>query len=131
MFRKSGSFIKRHDYKFHFVIGQCAAKPLLLLIQTPDEILYSSCLYLRIYLCGYPFLMIYDFGSAILRAGGDSRYPFIALTISGISNVLLNLLFVVLFHMGVAGVALATVFSTMLSAHLFISACETAPLLFI
>ena len=79
--------------------GQCAARPLLKLIQTPEEILLSAENYLRIYLMGYPFLLLYDFGAAILRACGDSRYPFAALTISGIANVFLNLLFVVVFHL--------------------------------
>ena len=69
---------------------------------------------------GYPFLLLYDFASAILRARGDSRYPFIALTLSGILNVGLNLLFVAVFGMGVAGVASATILATVLSAVLVI-----------
>ena len=67
-------------------------------------------LYLRLYLLGYPFLLLYDFGSAILRARGDSRYPFWALVLSGIVNVGLNFLFVIALHLGVAGVAIATGF---------------------
>lgn len=96
--------------------GQGIARPLLRLIQTPEAILSSAEGYLRIYLMGYPFLLLYDFGAAILRARGDSRYPFVALTLSGIANVLLNLLFVIVFHLGVAGVAIATDISTLLSA---------------
>ena len=66
----------------------------------------------------YPFLMLYDFGSAILRAKGDSSRPFAALTVSGIINVLLNLFFVIVCHLGVAGVAIATDISTAVSALL-------------
>ena len=98
------------------VIGQCIAFPLLRMIRTPQEILASAESYLRIYLAGYPFLLLYDFGAAILRARGDSRYPFIALTVSGIINVVLNLILVVVFHLGVAGVAIATDISTGISA---------------
>lgn len=100
------------------ITGQCMSAPLLRLIKTPSDILDTSVLYLRIYLLGYPFLLLYDFGSAILRAYGNSRSPFAALTLSGIANVLLNLLFVAGLRLGVAGVAAATVLSTMLSAAL-------------
>lgn len=100
------------------IVGQLIAAPVLLLIKTPADILAASTLYLRIYFLSYPFLLLYDFGSAILRAYGNSRFPFIALTLSGIVNVLLNLLFVVLFHLGVCGVAVATALSTGFSAFL-------------
>lgn len=100
------------------ILGQCISAPLLALIQTPSDILESAVLYLRIYFVGYPFLMLYDFGSAILRAEGNSRYPFFALTLSGMVNVLLNVLFVVVFRLGVLGVAAATAISTMVSALL-------------
>ena len=83
------------------LLGQIAAAPLLRLIQTPSGIFDEAELYLRVYM---------------LRARGDSRYPFFALMISGIANVGLNLLFVIGFRMGVAGVAIATDISTMLSA---------------
>lgn len=98
------------------VIGQFLTNPLLTLIKTPADIMTSAELYLRIYFIGYPFLLLYDFGSAILRARGDSRYPFIALTIAGIVNVILNLILVIVFHLGVMGVAIATDISTILSA---------------
>lgn len=98
------------------IIGQCISAPLLALIKTPSDILDTSVLYLRIYFVSYPFLLLYDFGAAILRACGNSRYPFIALTLSGIANVFLNIIFVMLFKLGVSGVAAATVLSTMLSA---------------
>ena len=102
------------------ILGQSITRPILAIIQTPPTILPAAELYLRIYFLGYPFLMLYDFGSAILRARGDSRYPFIALTIAGIVNVCLNLLFVIIFRMGVAGVAIATDLSTLLSAAMLL-----------
>lgn len=100
------------------ILGQCIAGPLLRLIHTPENIFHSASLYLQIYMLGYPFLLLYDFGSSILRARGDSRYPFLALMLSGIINVGLNLVFVLLFHMGVAGVAIATDISTLFSSLL-------------
>ena len=103
---------------FGLVCGQFAAEPLLRLIQTPSGILKDAVLYLRIYMLGYPFLLLYDFGSAILRARGDSRYPFLALVLSGVANVGLNLFFVIALRMGVAGVAVATGISNILSALL-------------
>ncbi|WP_455719071.1 MATE family efflux transporter [Agathobacter sp.] len=98
------------------ILGQAVTLPLLKLIQTPANIMSAAQIYFRIYLIGYPFLLLYDFGAAILRAQGNSRFPFFALVISGISNVILNLLFVIVFRLGVAGVAIATDISTMLSA---------------
>lgn len=98
------------------ISGQFAAEPLLRLIQAPENILRDATLYLRIYMFGYPFLLLYDFGSAVLRARGDSRYPFFVLALSGEANVVLNLFFVIVFRMGVAGVAVATDISNMLSA---------------
>ena len=100
------------------LLGQFISYPLLTAIQTPTDILDSAILYLRIYFIGYPFLMLYDFGSAILRAKGDSRRPFFALTLSGIVNVGLNLFFVIVCHLGVGGVAIATDIATALSAGL-------------
>ena len=100
------------------MIGQGIARPLLRLIRTPADIFPAAESYLRIYLLGYPFLLLYDFGAAILRARGDSRYPFVALVLSGLANVVLNLLFVLVFHLGVAGVAIATAASTLFSAAL-------------
>lgn len=102
------------------LIGQCITRPLLSLIQTPDKIIGLAEIYLRIYFLGYPFLLLYDFGSAVLRARGDSRYPFIALTLAGVVNVLLNVFFVVILHIGVAGVAIATDISTALSAGMVV-----------
>lgn len=97
-------------------IGVVSAEPLLRLINTPDDILNSAVLYLRLYSIGIPFLMVYDFGSAILRSKGDSKRPLVALILSGFINVLLNLFFIIILEMSVAGVALATDISTLLSA---------------
>ena len=102
------------------IIGQCISAPLLRLIKTPPDILDTSIIYLKVYFVGYPFLILYDFTAAVFRACGNSRYPFFALTLSGIANVFFNLIFVVLFKLGVSGVAAATVISTMLSALLMI-----------
>ena len=100
------------------LLGQAAAAPLLRLIQTPEDIFDAAVRYLRLYMLGYPFLLLYDFGAAALRARGDSRAPFLALMLSGVANVGLNLFFVVVLRMDVAGVAVATDLSTALSALL-------------
>lgn len=102
------------------ILGQFVTRTVLELIKTPANIIHSAEIYLRIYLLCYPFLLLYDFGSAILRARGDSRFPFIALTISGIINVVLNIFLVIVFHLGVAGIAIATDISTILSAAMVI-----------
>lgn len=96
--------------------GQFLARPLLLLIHTPDSVLHLAQVYLKIYFAGYPALLVYDFGAAILRAKGDSRRPFVILMISGGINVILNLVFVMKCEMGVRGVALATDIATFCSA---------------
>jgi len=85
---------------------------------TPDDIIHLSALYLRIYFIGMPASMVYNFSAAILRAVGDSRRPMYFLLISGVLNVILNLFFVVVLHMSVAGVAWATVISQYLSVLL-------------
>lgn len=94
---------------------------LLHLIKTPEQIFASAESYLKIYFLGYPFLLLYDFGSAVLRAGGDSRYPFAALLLSGTLNIILNLIFVIFFRMGVVGVAAATDISNAVSAFLVLN----------
>lgn len=102
-------------------IGQFAARPLLILIQTPASILSLAVQYLRIYFFGYPFLMLYDFASAVLRSEGNSRSPFRALLLSGILNVILNLFFVIICRLGVAGVAIATDIATACSAAIVLA----------
>lgn len=99
-------------------VGWLTAGPLLAAIRTPAEVFDAAVLYLKIYYLGYPFLMLYNFGAAILRANGDSRRPFLALTLSGVLNIILNLFFVVVCGLGVAGVAAATSISTAFSAAL-------------
>ena len=102
------------------VIGIVLAGPLLLMMGTPDDVLPLAVLYMRIVFCGMPALMLYNFGSGILRAVGDTKRPLAFLTAAGIINVILNLFFVIVFGMGVAGVALATIISQYISALLVI-----------
>lgn len=102
------------------VIGLIFCKPLLHMMGTPDDIFDLSVLYMKIYFIGIPASMVYNFGASILRAVGDSRRPMYYLTISGSVNVVLNLFFVIVLHMGVAGVACATVISQYLSMVLII-----------
>lgn len=100
------------------LLGQAAAAPLLRQIHTPVPIFGAAEQYLRLYVLGCPFLLLYDFGPAILRARGDSRYPFWVLVFSGAVNVGLNLFLVCGLSLGVAGVAIATDVSNLLSAGL-------------
>ena len=100
--------------------GFCVCGPMLRLIAVPDNIYPLSRLYMRIYFLGLPFNMLYNYGTAILRARGDTTRPFYYLLISGTTNVLLNLLFVIVFGLGVAGVAIATDVSNLLSAFLIL-----------
>ena len=103
---------------FLTVVGFFASRPLLTLMSTPSDIIDLSELYMRIYFVGTFFMLIYNFGSAILRAKGDTKRPLYFLCISGVTNVVLNLLFVIVFQMSVAGVAWATVISQAISAAL-------------
>lgn len=105
---------------FLAVMGALAAKQVLTLMQSPPEVIELSTLYLRIYFLGMPAMMAYNFGAAILRGVGDTKRPLYYLTFSGVVNVVLNLIFVVVFHMSVAGVALATIISQYISAFLVI-----------
>lgn len=102
------------------VIGIIIAKPILLMINTPSEVINLAVLYLRIYFLGMPFVMVYNFGAAILRSTGETRKPLYCLIISGIINILLNLLLVIVFHLSVAGVAIATVIADGVSAFLVV-----------
>ena len=94
--------------------------PILELMGAPSDVLPGAMLYLRIYSLGVPFAMLYNFGSAILRSRGDTRRPLYALAASGIINVLLNLFFVIVLGMGVAGVAIATDIAGAISAFIVI-----------
>ncbi len=102
------------------LLGIVLSKPLLTMMDTPESVISHSVLYMRIYFMGMPVMLLYNFGSAVLRAIGDTRRPLYYLTIAGVINVLLNLLFVIVFHMGVAGVAIATVISQIVSAALIV-----------
>lgn len=101
-------------------IGFFVSGPALELMGTPEDVIGQSVLYMRIYFAGMPFMMAYNFGAAVLRAVGDTRRPLYYLLIAGVVNVGLNLLFVIAFSMGVAGVALATVISQAISAVLIL-----------
>lgn len=102
------------------VVGIVAARLLLQLMKAPSEVIDLAALYLRIFFVGMPSMMVYNFGSAILRAVGDTKRPLYYLLGAGIINVLLNLIFVIICHMGVAGVGLATVISEAISAALVV-----------
>lgn len=97
-------------------VGFAVSRPMLVLMGTKAELLELATLYIRIVFLGMPVTILYNFGAAILRSVGDSRTPLILLSISGIINVLLNLFFVIVCHMSVEGVALATVLSQVVSA---------------
>lgn len=102
------------------VVGVIGARVFLEWMNTPGEVIDLSSLYLRIYFAGMPANMIYNFGSAILRSVGDTRRPLIYLIIAGVLNVILNLFFVIVLHMDVEGVALATIISQAVSATLVV-----------
>ena len=99
-------------------VGLALSRPALLLMDTPEDVIGQSVLYIRIYFVGMPAMMLYNFGSAVLRAVGDTRRPLYFLMIAGVINVVLNLIFVIPLSMGVAGVALATIISQTISAAL-------------
>lgn len=107
-------------------IGLLFSRRALVLMGTPDDVINQSALYMKIYFCGMPFFMFYNYGAAILRAVGDTKRPLLFLIISGCANVALNLLLVIIFHMGVAGVAVGTVLSQLISSVLVIRClCRT------
>lgn len=105
---------------FMTVIGAVFSEPLLSLMGTPDDVLSQAALYMRIYFAGMPVTLVYNFGAAILRAIGDTKRPLMFLFGAGIINVVLNLFFIIVLHMGVEGVALATVISQCVSAFLIV-----------
>ncbi len=105
---------------FLLITGLVIAKPLLEALDTPEDVMDLAVLYLRIFSLGMPFMMIYNFGAAILRSMGDTKRPFYSLVIAGVINVGLNLLLVIGFKMSVAGVAIATVASNIVNAAIII-----------
>ena len=100
------------------LVGVTLARPLLHLMGSPDDVIDLAVLYVRILFLGMPVQMLYNFCAAVLRAIGDTKRPLYFLTIAGVINVILNLIFVIVFHMSVAGVALATIISQAVSAWL-------------
>ena len=104
------------------ILGLVMTRPMMRWMAVPENIFDKACLYVWICCLGIPFMVIYSFGSAILRAIGDTKRPLIFITIAGIVNVCLNLVLVVVFKMDVAGVAIATKFSNLLSAVLVLRA---------
>lgn len=99
-------------------VGIFFSRPALELMDTPSDVIELATLYMRIYFVGMPFFMLYNYGAAILRAVGDTKRPLIFLVVSGVTNACLNLLLVIVFKMDVAGVAIATVISQMISCVL-------------
>ena len=100
------------------VVGLAFSRGALQLMATPEDVIDQSSLYMRIYFLGMPFFMLYNYGAAVLRAIGDTRRPLLFLIIAGVTNAILNLIFVAVFGLGVAGVAIATVISQMISCVL-------------
>ena len=102
------------------VVGLLVSRGSLEWMNTPEDVLEHAVLYLRIYFLGVPFMMVYNFGAAILRSVGDTKRPLYCLAFAGIINVILNLILVIIFHLGVAGVAIGTVVSNMISSTIII-----------
>ena len=98
--------------------GLLFSRGALELMDTPQDVIDQSTLYMRIYFAGMPFFMVYNYGAAILRAVGDTKRPLLFLIIAGVTNALLNLFLVIVMHLGVAGVAIATVIAQMISCIL-------------
>lgn len=105
---------------FLMLLGIVITRPILMLMSTPDDIINLATLYLRIYFLGMPFMMVYNFGAAILRSRGDTKRPFICLLVSGMVNVVLNLFFVIVCKLSVAGVGIATVTSNIISSAMVV-----------
>ena len=104
------------------VVGVLLSETFLRWMETPESVLPYATLYMRIFFGGMVFNMLYNFGAALLRAAGDTRGPLVYLTIAGVANVVLNLIFVLVFDMTVDGVALATISSQAISAILVLRA---------
>lgn len=102
------------------ILGEIFAVPLMAALNVPDEVLPFATRYMRIYLVGMPVILLYNFQAAIFRSVGDTKTPLIALAFSGVLNVLLNLFFVVVVHMTVEGVAIATVIANVVSSTLLL-----------
>ncbi len=106
--------------------GVLLARFALNLMGTPNDVIDQSVLYMRIYFLGMPFFMLYNYGAAILRAVGDTKRPLFFLVISGMTNAVLNLVLVIVFHMGVAGLAIGTIVSQLISSILVLRCLYTS-----
>ena len=106
--------------------GVLLARFALNLMGTPNDVIDQSVLYMRIYFLGMPFFMLYNYGAAILRAVGDTKRPLFFLVISGMTNAVLNLVLVIVFHMGVAGGAIGTIVSQLISSILVLRCLYTS-----
>ncbi len=102
------------------IMGVLLARPMLELMNSPEDVIDLATVYLKIYFMGMPFMMLYNFAAAILRSRGDTKRPLIALAVSGVVNCILNLVFVIIFDMSVAGVAIATVISNVISSNILV-----------
>lgn len=105
---------------FLLFLGVLVARPLLTLMNTPGDVIEHAVVYLRIYFLGMPFIMVYNFGAAILRSMGDTRRPLYCLILSGLVNAGLNLVLVIRFHLDAAGVGIATVIANGINAVLIL-----------
>ncbi len=105
---------------FLLVVGLLASRPILEIIDTPEDVIDLSTLYLDIYFMGMPFILAFNFGAAILRSVGDTRRPLVCLAVAGVLNAVLDMIFVCGFDMGVGGVALATVIANAVAASMVV-----------
>lgn len=103
------------------LIGFVGARPMLDLMGSPADVISLAALYVRIYFIAMPAIMLYNFLAAILRSAGDTKHPLIFLTVAGVINVLFNLVLVIVFKLGVAGVAIATVTSNYISCGMLVA----------
>ena len=107
-------------------IGLIFSRVALELMGTPEDVINQATLYMRIYFVGMPFFMLYNYGAAILRAVGDTKRPLAFLIVAGVTNALLNLFLVIVCHLGVAGVAIGTIASQLISCILVLRClCKT------
>ena len=107
---------------FLAIVGVAISKPVLLAMKTPDEVLPKAALYMWLYSLSIPFVLLYNFGNSIMRATGDTRRPLLYMIVAGVVKVILNILLVKVLPLDVAGVAIATIISNAISAHLVIRA---------
>ncbi len=114
------SFVAAASGIILLLVGELFAKPILELMSVPDDVIDLATVYLKVYFLGMPFMMIYNFASAIMRSMGDTKRPFYSLAVASALNIVLDLVFVKYFGMDVDGVALATVISNAVNAFLMI-----------